>query len=150
MSNLRVPIYSFERYAQLMACCFRDLVHPAIPGIGACLRPCYVNGFRRATRLPKLRSSVAGHGSHDVSDQRGGFTKVPCDEGNCRGYLQPTTYNLRPRTAYADIFISIFPMGLYPTTSKSSYWNPSISLISSFPRFHLNVGNSLGSRSNCT
>ena len=49
-----------------------------------------------------------------------------------------------------DIFISIFPMGLYPSTTKSSNLNPSISPISSFPLAHFNVGNSLGSLLSCS
>lgn len=46
-----------------------------------------------------------------------------------------------------DIFISILPMGWYPSTTKSSYVNPSIVPISSGERLKWKVGNGRGSRS---
>jgi hypothetical protein len=50
-------------------------------------------------------------------------------------------------TRLTDIFISILPMGLYPSTTKSSYVNPSMLPISSAERLKRRVGKARGSRS---
>jgi hypothetical protein len=106
---------------------------------------------------------MTGHDETETETRTRGFSGVkPEGESSANRFQCPSSPPSRSRlvpfrlvarlgsprsprpVVLTDIFISIFPMGLYPSTTKSSVLNPSISPISSLVLANLRVGKSRG------